>query len=101
MERGLFNISDENVKVLIPKGSSSGSINSISICNCHASLGAKVRLFFDDDTNQTSLVENLVVPNGVTLVVDDLSFDNSSLSLKIQIEDSSGGSTVDTNIILK
>ena len=56
MERGLFNIADENIHTLIAKELRKGSVSFISICNAHASIGAKVRLFLDDDTNQTSIL---------------------------------------------
>ncbi len=100
MERGLFNIADENIHTLIAKDISSGSVSFIRICNAHASIDAVVRLFLDDDTNQTSIVENLTIPAGVTLEVDKISFDNSVLALKIQM-DAVGSTTVDTNVILK
>lgn len=101
MERGLYNITNENIHTLVNKKSLRSSIRNISICNAHASVGAKVRLFLDDDTNQTSLLEGSVIPAGVTLQLTDVGFDSSVLSLKIQIEDASGGSAVDTNIIIR
>tara|TARA_R110002012_G_scaffold290677_1_gene484388 strand:+ start:534 stop:836 length:303 start_codon:yes stop_codon:yes gene_type:complete len=100
MEKGLFNIADENIHTLIDKDISRGSVSFIRICNAHASIDAVVRLFLDDDTNQTSIVENLTIPAGVTLEVDKISFDNSVLALKIQM-DAVGSTTVDTNVILK
>ena len=101
MERGVFNIADENIHTLIAKELRKGSVSFISICNAHASIGAKVRLFLDDDTIQTSILEGTVIPPGVTLQLTNIGFDNSVLALKIQIEDAAGGSTVDTNVILK
>ena len=102
MEYGLYNISDENVHTLVAQDSGAGRLMSINISNAHASIGAKVRLFLSDGTNDTSIIENVVIPAGVTLFLyDGLSFNTSVLALKIQIEDADGGSTVDTNIILK
>ena len=102
MEYGLYNISDENVHTLVAQDSGAGRLTSINICNAHASIGAKVRLFLSDGTNDTSIIENVVIPPAVSLFLDDgLSFNTSVLALKIQIEDAAGGSTVDTNIILK
>ena len=99
MEQGLFNITDENEHILI-KQYSGRKARMISICNCHGSVGAKVRLFLDDGTNHTSIIENTVIPVGVTLKLDGIKFDTTALSLNIVIEDASGGSAVDTNIIL-
>ena len=100
MERGLFNIADENIHTLIAKELRKGSVSFISICNAHASIDATVRLFLDDGTNQTSFVENLTIPAGVTLALDAIEFDNAKLGLKIQM-DAVGSTTVDTNVILK
>ena len=91
METGLFNITDENIHTLIAKELGTGSVKSINICNAHASIGAKVRLFLDDDTNQTSLLEGTVIPAGTSLYLDDIAFDNNVLGLKIQVEDAAGG----------
>jgi len=101
MERGLLNITDENVHILIDLYSTKPAVKNINICNSHASIGAKVRLFLDDGTNQTSYIENVVIPAGVTLLVTDISFDNSVCRLAIQVEDAAGGSTVDTNLIMR
>ena len=101
MEYGLYNISDENVHTLVAQDSGAGRLTSINICNA-AAVGAKVRLFLSDGTNDTSIVENVVVPSAVSLFLDEgLSFNTSVLALKIQIEDAAGGSTVDANIIIK
>ena len=100
MEKGLFNIADENIHTLVAKGSRAGAVNNITICNAHASIDATVRLFLDDGTNQTSFVENLTIPAGVTLALDTIKFDNAKLGLKIQM-DAVGSTTVDTNVILK
>ena len=99
MERGLYNIADETIHTLIAKdiGRNAGKIR---ICNAHATIDAVVRLFLDDDTNQTSIVENLTIPAGVTLELDDIGFDNTVLALKIQM-DAVGSTTIDTNVILK
>lgn len=101
MERGLLNITDENVHTLVDFYSTKPTVKTINICNSHASIGAKVRLFLDDGTNQTSYIENVVIPAGTTLFVDDISFDSSIVALKIQVEDAAGGSTVDTNLIMR
>ena len=101
MERGLFNIGSATTTTLVDKTTKSGNLSSISICNCNQDENVKIRLFLDDDTNQTSFIENVIIPAGASLYLDDIAFDNNVLGLKVQIEDAAGGSTVDTNIILK
>jgi hypothetical protein len=55
-------------------------------------------LFLDDDTNQTSIVENLNIPGGVSLFLDKgITFDSSVLSMKLQTQ----GTGIDVNVIIK
>jgi|TARA_R100000149_G_C5834305_1_gene108715 hypothetical protein len=97
MERGLYNISSATTTTLIEKDINRGALKLIRIANCNASNEVTIRLFLDDDTNQTSFVENLVIPSGVTVELDNISFDNSVLSLKLQ----TAGTSPDVNVILK
>ena len=102
MERGLFNISDELVHTLLPMGSGSGGVKKIRVCNTRGDRDVSVRLFLDDGTNQTSIVQGLHIPLSSALEIDDISFDNSVLGLKVQLTDlGSVGTTVDVDIILK
>jgi hypothetical protein len=96
MEYGLYNLTAS--ATLIPKFSSRGVINSISICNASASNTATIGLYLDDDTNSTHFVKNLVMPVGTTLILTEgLSFDNDSLALKITI----AGTSPDVQVIIK
>ena len=98
MEAGLFNISSATTTTLIPKGESAGKINSVSIANCNASNVVTITLYLDDGTNQTSYVENMVIPAGTTLVLDhNLSFNNYKLGLKL----TTAGTSPDVNVIIK
>ena len=65
MEYGLYNLTAS--ATLIPNFSSSGVINSISICNASASNTTTISLFLYDDTNSTNFVKNLVMPVFTTL----------------------------------
>jgi hypothetical protein len=101
MERGLFNITSETTTTLVDQYTPSGAVSQVGICNCHASIDVTVRLFLDDGTNQTSIVENLVIPAGVTLLLDHgLSFRSDVLSLKLAT-DAVDSTTVDVNVIIK
>ena len=98
MEKGLFNISSATTTTLISKNTFNGGISSISIANCSSSNTVTVTLYLDDDTNQTSYIENVVIPTGTTLVLDhNISFDNSVLALKL----TTTGTSPDVNVIIK
>lgn len=97
MEYGLFNITSATTTTLLAKGLNAGAIKSITICNCNQDEAVKVRLFLDDDTNQTSFIENLNIPGGVTLALDNIGFNNNILGLKLQTQ----GTGVDVNVMLK
>jgi len=98
MERGLFNIGSATTTTLIPQDSGTGSVQFVNICNCNQDEAVKVRLFLDDGTNQTSILENLNIPGGVTLFLNEgLSFDASVLSMQLQTQ----GTGVDVNVIIQ
>ena len=98
MERGLFNITSATTTTLIDKTTKSGNLDSINICNCNQDENVKIRLFLDNDTNQTSIVENLNIPGGVSLFLDKgIAFDSSVLSMKLQTQ----GTGIDVNVIIK
>jgi hypothetical protein len=97
MERGLINISSATTTTLVAQYSTKPAISSINICNCNQDENVKIRLFLDDGTNQTSYIENLNIPGGITLKLEDIAFDNSVLDLKLQTQ----GTGVDVNIIMR
>ena len=96
----LFRITSATTTTLISTNEDQGAIKSITVANCHASNDLTIRLFLDDGTNQTSYVENLVIPGGCTLLLGDshdISFNNSTLALKLQ----TAGTSPDCNVIIK
>ena len=98
MEYGLFNISGATTTTLVNQDSGAGKVSSISICNCNQDENVKIRLFLDDGTNETSLLEDLNIPGGVTLFLNEgLSFNTSVLSMQLQTQ----GTSVDVNVIMK
>ena len=97
MERGLVNISSATTTTLVARYSARGSVKKIWICNCNQDENVKIRLFLDDGTNQTSFVENLSIPGGITLQLTDIIFDSSVLNLKLQTQ----GTGVDVNVIMR
>ena len=98
MEKGLFNISSATTTELIAKNSLSGSIKAIYVANCSSSHAVTIKLFLTDGTNETSYVENLSIPAGCTLLLDDhVAFANNNLALKI----TTAGTSPDVNVIIK
>ena len=86
MKQGLYIIEAAGTTELIPRYEGRGSITHVSMCNASSSNTATVRLFLDDGTNEVSIVENLVIPAGVTLVISEIvSFDNDALGLNLTI----------------
>jgi hypothetical protein len=98
MERGLFNIGSAATTTLVSQDTGVGTVQSISICNCNQDEDVKIRLFLNDGTNETSILEDLNIPGGVTLFLNEgLSFDTSVLSMQLQTQ----GTGVDVNVIMK
>jgi hypothetical protein len=105
MEYGLYIIEAAGTTTLVPTksqtsiiGHITGTVKSISVCNGSASNAATVRLFLDDGTNETSIVESLVIPAGVTLLLnEDLSFNNSILSMQLTV----AGTSPNINVVVK
>ena len=81
------NITSGTTTTLITKGSNvSGNIKKISIANFSDDVGgATINLFLEDASDvDWYIMKNVVIPKGVTLVLDDnLAFDSSLYSLKI------------------
>ena len=96
----LFRITSATTTTLIDTNLDQGAIRYITIANCHASNNLTIRLFYSDGTNDTSIVEDLIIPAGCTLLLGDahdISFDNSFLALKLQ----TAGTSPDCNVIIK
>ena len=92
------NISSATTTTLIYQDEGKGGIEQITICNCNQDEAVKVRLFIDDGTTETSIVENLNIPGGVTMLLDHkLGFNDSVYSLQLQTQ----GTGVDVNVIIK
>ena len=105
MERGLYDIEGETVRALINQHESRGQIKTISINNGHATDAATIDLYLQDTAgtpNTTYIVKNLVIPGGVTALLDQgLSFDNSRLSLIIKTVGGSIGASTPISVIIK
>ena len=81
---GLFKTDGAGNYTVLGRKGSRGSINFVSICNEHSSTSATVDLYLYDGTNSFYIIKNVVVPAGVTLVLDEgVNFDNNTLDLKI------------------
>jgi hypothetical protein len=86
------NITTTGITTLIPKSprrknAASGGVNKITFSNNSASNEATISLQIWDGTSVGyNIFGNLKLPAGVTLVVDDnLSFDTSAYSLRVEV----------------
>ena len=77
---------------LLPPNSKVGSINSITISNTNNTDSSTVSLFIQDDPSSSAkstfyLFRNIVIPTGVTLLLDNssmLNFDKATYGLYIR-----------------
>ena len=73
---------------MIDRFSNKGNLDSISICNQHASTTAVVTLYLDDglgnDNSDVHIINAVSIPAGTTLVLDgNVNFNNDTYDLKI------------------
>jgi hypothetical protein len=99
MEQGNFIIESASTTTLIEQNPDRISPpTSINICNASASNSATLRLFVDNGTNEVSIIENLVLPPGVTLfLTENLNYNTSTQSLQLQV----AGTSPDINVMIK
>ena len=99
MEQGNFIIESASTTTLIEQNPDRiSSPTSINICNASASNSATLRLFVDNGTNEVSIIENLVLPPGVTLLLtENLRYNTSTQSLQLQV----AGTSPDINVMIK
>ena len=82
---------------LIKKGSNFVANNKMTICN-NSDNPATIIVDFFNGTNVFYLVKNLVIPSGVTLVLEDnLKFDSKIYNLRIY----NTGTNPDLTVIIK
>tara|TARA_Y100000361_G_C10942052_1_gene229280 strand:- start:254 stop:547 length:294 start_codon:yes stop_codon:yes gene_type:complete len=92
------NITSDSVAItLIKKGSNFVASNKMTISN-NSDNPATIIVDFFDGTNVFYLVKNLVIPSGVTLVLEDnLKFDSKIYNLRIY----NTGTNPDLTVIIK
>ena len=88
--RGIWDVtSTSSALELIAIKKGKGNLKSISITNQHASTGTKISLFLDDGlasgdgSSEVFIAGPIEIPAGVTLQLDNVSFDNDVYALKI------------------
>jgi|TARA_R100000482_G_scaffold89960_1_gene36803 hypothetical protein len=82
----LFNITSATTTTLIPLYKNRNSVKSVRFTNTHASTAVNVQLFLEDDASTPNkyYILDTDIPGQTTLLLDqDLSFDNTSLALKL------------------
>jgi len=77
------NIASATTTTLTVKKVSKGNISKMLIANRSAN-SASVSVFLDDGTKQYYFIRGVVIPNGVSLLLDDaIAFDSTVYQLKI------------------
>lgn len=77
------NIASATTTTLTVKKVSKGNISKMLIANRSANQ-ASVSVFLDDGTNQYYFIRGVVIPKGVSLLLDDaIAFDSTVYQLKI------------------
>lgn len=87
----LFNITSLTTTTLVALYKDQNSVESIHMANTHASVDVRIQLFLEDESANKYYLLRTDIPGLTTLVFDDgITFDNSSLSLKITTQTSAG-----------
>jgi len=90
------NITTATTTTLTQKSQGKGSITSVSISN-NSVNESTVSLFLDSGTSQFYFIKNVVIPSGVSLLINDnIPFDSLVYELKI----TNSGTSPDITLIL-
>tara|TARA_R100001129_G_scaffold173237_1_gene144484 strand:- start:775 stop:1083 length:309 start_codon:yes stop_codon:yes gene_type:complete len=102
MERGLFNITSATTTTLIDIRTKQSKNISLRMTNTHASTAVTVDLFLEDESLNKVYILKTDIPGQTSLLLnEDLSFNNSTLALKLTT--SAGGLSTSTplSVIIK
>ena len=101
MERGLFNITSATTTTLIDFYKGKGSISSIRLTNAHASTAVTVDLFLEDASSNKCYILKTDIPGKASVFLENVSFNNSVLALKITTAGSGLAGSTPLSIIIK
>ena len=101
--KNITNNSDDYVTTLIPLGSNSGNIKSISINNKDVDTALKVDVYLEDaSANKYYYISEMDIPSGVTLVLDNsVDFDPRVYNLKILTNQAADNTAPNISVIIK
>ena len=102
MERGLFNITSATTTTLIDVRTKQSKNISIRMTNTSQSTAVRISLFLEDDSSNKVYIATTDIPGLTSLLInEDLSFNNSTLALKLTT--SAGGLSTSTplSVIIK
>ena len=84
MERGLFNITSATTTTLIDVRTKQSKNISIRMTNTSQSTAVRISLFLEDDSSNKVYIATTDIPGLTSLLInEDLSFNNSTLALKL------------------
>ena len=101
MERGLFNISSATTTTLIDFYKGKGGISFIRLTNSHASTAVTVDLFLEDTSSTKCYLLKADIPGKSSVFLDNVSFNNSVLALKITTAGAGLHASTPLSVIIK
>lgn len=101
MEKGLYNITSATTTTLIDFYKGKGSISSIRLTNAHASTDVTVDLFLEDTSGTKCYILKTDIPGKSSVFLENVSFNNAVLALKITTAGAGLGGSTPLSIIIK
>jgi|9_EtaG_2_1085328.scaffolds.fasta_scaffold23218_3 hypothetical protein len=101
MERGLYNIATATTTTLIDFYKGKGSISSIRLTNAHAATAVTVDLFLEDESSTKCYLLKTDIPGKASVFLENVSFNNSVLALKVTTAGSGLHAATPLSIIIK
>ena len=101
MEKGLYNITSATTTTLIDFYKGKGSISSIRLTNVHSSTDVTVDLFLEHAKSTKSYILKTDIPGKSSIFLENVSFNNSVLALKIITAGAGLGAHTPLSVIIK
>ena len=101
MEKGLYNITSATTTTLIDFYKGKGSISFIRLTNVHSSTDVTVDLFLEDANSRKCYILKTDIPGKSSIFLENVSFNNSVLALKIITAGAGLGAHTPLSVIIK
>jgi len=102
MERGLFNITSAATTTLIDTRTRQSKVSYIRMTNTHDTTAVTIELFLEDSSSNKVYILKTDVPAKTSFLLNEnLSFDNSVLSLKLTTSAGGLSTSAPLSVIIK